>query len=74
MCKTNMKTNIYYVNICKHEYEKNMTRLWCKIMLKTNVEQIWGVPIYTPLGTLLKETFEEVSMCAPSKEAFWKPF
>jgi len=33
-----MKMNIYYTNICKHEYEKNMTRLWCKIMLKTNVE------------------------------------
>ncbi len=32
MCKKNMKTNIYYVNIHKHEHEKNMTRLWCKIM------------------------------------------
>jgi len=40
MCKTNMKTNLYYVNIYKHEHEKNMTRLWCKIVLKTNVEQI----------------------------------
>ncbi len=39
MCKINMKTNIYYVNICKHEHGKNMTRLWCKIVLKTNVEQ-----------------------------------
>jgi hypothetical protein len=28
------------VNICKHEHEKNMTRLWCKIMFKINVEQI----------------------------------
>ncbi len=27
MCKTNMETNFYYVNICKHEYEKNMTKL-----------------------------------------------
>jgi hypothetical protein len=35
----NMKTKIYYVNICKHEHEKNITRLWCKIVLKTNVEQ-----------------------------------
>ncbi len=42
MCKTNMKTNFYYVNICKHEYEKNMTRLWCKIMLRTGVEQTEG--------------------------------
>jgi hypothetical protein len=42
MCKTNVKTNLYYANICKHEHEKNMTRLWCKIVLKTNVEQIEG--------------------------------
>jgi hypothetical protein len=40
MCKTYLETNFYYVNICKHEHEKNMTRLWCKIMPKTNVEQI----------------------------------
>ncbi len=42
MYTTNVKTNIYYANMCKHEYEKNMTRLWCKIMLKTSVEQIEG--------------------------------
>jgi hypothetical protein len=29
-----------YVNKCKHEHEKNMTRLWCKIVPKTYVEQI----------------------------------
>ncbi len=28
-----------YVNICKYEHEKNMTRLWCKIVLKTDIEQ-----------------------------------
>jgi hypothetical protein len=39
MCKTNKKMDIYYVNICKHEHKKNMTRLWCKIMLKIGVEQ-----------------------------------
>ncbi len=37
-----MKTNIYYVNICKHEHEKNITKLWCKIVPKTNVENIKG--------------------------------
>jgi len=41
MCKTNVKTNIYYVNIYKHEHEMNMTRLWCKIVPKTSVEQIF---------------------------------
>jgi hypothetical protein len=38
MCKTNMKTNFYYANIYKYGHEKNMTRLWCKIMPKTNVK------------------------------------
>ncbi len=42
MCKRNVKKNPYYANICKHEHEKNMIRLWCKIMPKTNVEQTKG--------------------------------
>jgi hypothetical protein len=37
---TNVKIDIYYANVCKHEHEKNMTRLSCKIVLKTGVEQI----------------------------------
>ncbi len=37
MCITNVKTYLYYVNICKHEHEKNVTRLWCKITHKTSV-------------------------------------
>ncbi len=40
MCKTNVKTYVYYVNMCKHEHKKNMIRVWCKIVPKTNVEQI----------------------------------
>jgi hypothetical protein len=40
MSKTNVKKNIYYANICKYEHEKNMTKLWCKIVPKTNVKQI----------------------------------
>ncbi len=39
MCNTNVETNIYYVNKCKHEHKKNMTRLWCKIVFKISVEQ-----------------------------------
>jgi hypothetical protein len=42
MCKTNIQKNQYYASICKHEHEKNMTRLWCKIMLQTDVEQTKG--------------------------------
>jgi hypothetical protein len=37
----NVKTNLYYVNVCKHEHENNLIRLWC-IMSKTSVEQIKG--------------------------------
>ncbi len=39
MCKTNLETNLYYVNICKHEHENNMTKPWCKIVPKIGVEQ-----------------------------------
>ncbi len=42
MCKTNMKMDLYYANICKHEDEKNMTTLWCKIEPKTSVEHTKG--------------------------------
>jgi len=42
MCKTNVKIDIYYVNICKHGHERNMTKLWCKIVPKVGVEQIEG--------------------------------
>jgi hypothetical protein len=42
MCMTNMKMDLYYANICEHEHENNLTRLWCKIVLKTNVEHIKG--------------------------------
>jgi hypothetical protein len=54
MCKTKVKTCFYYVNISKHEHEKNMSRLWCKIVPKTNVEQIEGneVLLFIPLWGL----------------------
>jgi hypothetical protein len=41
-CVENMKIDIYYGNICKHEHEKNMTRLQCKIVFKIGVEQTKG--------------------------------
>jgi hypothetical protein len=53
MWKTNVEMDIYYVNICKHEFEKNMTRLWCKIALKTNVEQTKGNEVPISIYTLL---------------------
>ncbi len=39
MCMTNVKTNLYYANICKYEHEHNMLKLWCKIVPKISVEQ-----------------------------------
>ncbi len=35
MCKTNMKTYPYYADIYAN---MNMTKLWCKFVLKINVE------------------------------------
>ncbi len=62
MCKTNVEKNIYYVNICKHEHEKNMIRLWCKIVPKTGVEQIKrneGSCFYLyPFGDIAQRSFQ----------------
>jgi hypothetical protein len=62
MCKTNVKMNHYYANIWKHEYEKNMTRLWCKIMPKTSVKQTKrneGYYVYLyPFEDLIQKSFK----------------
>jgi hypothetical protein len=39
ICKTNVKTDLYFANICKHKHKNNMTRLWYKIVPKIGVEQ-----------------------------------
>jgi hypothetical protein len=62
MCHTNVEREIYYANICKYEHEKNMTRLWCKIVPKTNVEHIEGNEgsyfyLY-PFGDLAQGSFQ----------------
>jgi len=59
MCKINMKANLYYGNISKHEHEENMTRLWCKIVPKINVKHIeknesfysYFIPLWGPQGS-----------------------
>jgi hypothetical protein len=62
MCKTNMKMNIYYFNMCKHEHEKNMARLWCKIMPKTGVEDTKrnerSYSYLYPFGDLAQRNFQ----------------
>jgi hypothetical protein len=69
--------DLYYANICKHEHEKNMTRLWCKIMPKTNVEQTKkneaSYFYLYPSGDLSQESFQGGSMCPSNKEVFSKP-
>jgi hypothetical protein len=42
MCKTIMKMDLYYANICKHEHKMNTTKLWCNVVFKIGVEQIEG--------------------------------
>jgi hypothetical protein len=56
-----MKMGLYYANICKHEHEKNMTRLWVKIVSKSDVEQIKGnegsYSYLCPFGDLTQGSF-----------------
>jgi len=56
MCKTNVKINFYYDNICKHEYEKKHdqgygARSCLKLMLNRLKEMKGPIFIYTPLRT-----------------------
>jgi len=47
MCKINVKTNLSYVNIHKHKYEKNITRLY-----GVRLKEMMGLTfLYTHLGT-----------------------
>jgi hypothetical protein len=69
-----MKIDLYCANMCKHEHKKNMTRLWYKIVFKTNVEQTEGKErsyfyLY-PFTDLPQGNFQRVSMCTLNKKAF----
>jgi hypothetical protein len=62
MCKTNMKTNVYYVNIYKYEHKKNMIRLWRNIVPKVGIEQTEGNEgsyfyLY-PCGNIAQRSFQ----------------
>jgi hypothetical protein len=69
-----MKIDIYYANICKHEHEKKWqgydARSCLKLVLNKLKKMKGLIPIYTPLGTNLKEAF----MCASSRKVSWEPF
>jgi hypothetical protein len=49
-----MKMDIYYANIFKREHEKNMTRLWCKIMLRLVLNKQKEMKGFTFIYTLLE--------------------
>jgi hypothetical protein len=57
----NVKMDFYYANVCKDEHEKNLTRLWCKMVLEIGVEQIKrneGFYLYLhPFGNLAQGSF-----------------
>jgi hypothetical protein len=56
MCKTNVKINLYYANISKHEHENNMTRPWCKIVLEKNDESYFYLYSF---GDLVQGSFQK---------------
>jgi hypothetical protein len=50
MCKRNVETNIYYVNICKHEHDKGYgVRLTLRLVLNKMKEMRGPTFIYTLL-------------------------
>jgi hypothetical protein len=55
MCKTNVKTNFYYANICKHEHEKKWQGYGAKSCLKLEMNKLKEMKgptfIYILLGT-----------------------
>jgi hypothetical protein len=74
MCKINVKKILYYANISKHEHEKNITRLWCKIVPKISVEQTEGNKgscfyLY-PFVDLAQRNFQGGFMCASNNLFF----
>jgi hypothetical protein len=60
MCKTNAKTNIFYINICEHEHENIMTRPWCKIMLERNDRSHFYL---YPFGDLVQKKLPKRLLC-----------
>jgi hypothetical protein len=78
MCKTNVKTDFYYTNTCKHEHEKNMTRLWCKIVPKTNVEHTkgneWPYSYLYPFWDIVQGSFKGGFYVCIKKKTFLKTF
>jgi hypothetical protein len=56
MCKINIKIDVYYANIYKHEHERKTwqsygARSWLKLLLNILKEMKGHTFIYAPLGT-----------------------
>jgi hypothetical protein len=75
-CVKHMWKQIFIMLTCVN---MNTKRTWqgydarsCLRRLLNKLKEMRGpTPIYTLLGTYLKEVFKEASMCASSKEASW---
>ncbi len=72
MCKTNVKMDIYYANICKYEHEKNMTRLWCKIV--PNINEHSKIYNLYPFGDLAQGSFQGGFYVCIKQGSFLKTF
>ncbi len=56
MCKTNVKMDLYYANICKHEFMKITQQGYgvksCLRLMLNKLKELRGpISIYTPLKT-----------------------
>jgi hypothetical protein len=64
MCKTNVQTDLAYANM---NIKENITRLWCKIVSKTGVEQTKrneGTYFYLyPFGDFNPKKFPKMFLC-----------
>jgi hypothetical protein len=63
-----------YANMnMKRTWQGYGARLCLNLMLNRLKEMKGPTPIYTPLGTKLKETSKEAYMCASNNEPSWEP-
>jgi hypothetical protein len=76
MCKTNVKMNFHYANICKHEHKitwQNYGARSCLRLVLNRSKEIKGPTfVYIFFGTCFKEVSKEAFMCVSNKKVFFK--
>jgi hypothetical protein len=77
-CARSKKTSLYCNEVRKHKHEKNKIRLWCNIILQTNVEQTksnWVSYFYLyPFVNLAQGSFHGSFHVATNHGNFFKYF